>query len=39
MNINIGIADKDREAIAAGLAKVLADTCTPYLKTLNHYQE
>jgi starvation-inducible DNA-binding protein len=35
--INIGIADKDRAAIAAGLAKVLADTYTLYLTTHNFH--
>jgi starvation-inducible DNA-binding protein len=31
--INIGIAHKDREKIAAGLSRLLADTYTLYLKT------
>ena len=29
--INIGIGDKDRAAIAAGLSRLLADTYTLYL--------
>ncbi len=32
MSINIGISDKDREVIAKGLSKVLADSYTLYLK-------
>ncbi|UDF36393.1 UNVERIFIED_ORG: DNA starvation/stationary phase protection protein [Shinella sp. XGS7] len=35
--INIGIADKDRGAIAAGLSKLLADTYTLYLTTHNFH--
>ena len=35
--IDIGIKDKDRRAIAAGLSKVLADTYTLYLKTHNFH--
>ena len=35
--INIGIDDQDREAIAAGLARLLADTYTLYLKTHNFH--
>ena len=35
--INIGINDQDREAIAAGLARLLADTYTLYLKTHNFH--
>ena len=34
---NIGISDKDRAAIAAGLSKLLADTYTLYLKTHNFH--
>ena len=34
-SINIGISDKDRAAIAAGLARLLADTYTLYLTTHN----
>lgn len=33
MGIDIGISKKDREAIAKGLSKLLADTFTLYLKT------
>jgi len=35
--INIGISDKDRAAIAGGLAKLLADTYTLYLTTHNFH--
>jgi starvation-inducible DNA-binding protein len=35
--INIGISDKDRGAIAAGLAGLLADTYTLYLTTHNFH--
>ena len=35
--INIGIAEKDRAAIAAGLSKLLADTYTLYLTTHNFH--
>jgi starvation-inducible DNA-binding protein len=34
---NIGIAGKDRTAIAAGLSRVLADSYTLYLKTHNFH--
>ena len=37
MNIDIGIEAKDREAIAAGLSRVLADSYTLYLKTHNFH--
>ncbi len=37
MTINIGIDEHDRAAIAGGLAKVLADTYTLYLKTHNYH--
>ena len=37
MDINIGIETKDREQIASGLSKVLADTYTLYLKTHNFH--
>jgi starvation-inducible DNA-binding protein len=37
MSINIGIAETDRQAIADGLAKLLADTYTLYLKTHNYH--
>ena len=35
--INIGINDKDREAIAKGLSRLLADTYTLYLTTHNFH--
>ena len=35
--INIGISEKDRAAIAAGLSKLLADTYTLYLATHNFH--
>jgi starvation-inducible DNA-binding protein len=35
--IDIGIAEKDRKKIAEGLARVLADTYTLYLKTHNFH--
>lgn len=35
--INIGINEADRQAIAAGLSKLLADTYTLYLKTHNFH--
>ena len=37
MSIDIGISAKDRAAIAAGLAKLLADTYTLYLTTHNFH--
>ena len=37
MNIDIGIDAGQREAIAGGLSKVLADTYTLYLKTHNFH--
>ena len=37
MNIDIGIEAGDREAIAAGLSRVLADSYTLYLKTHNFH--
>jgi starvation-inducible DNA-binding protein len=37
VSINIGINDGDRKAIANGLAKLLADTYTLYLKTHNFH--
>lgn len=37
MQINIGIEEKDRKEIAEGLAKLLADTYTLYLKTHNFH--
>ena len=35
--IDIGMKDKDRKAIAGGLAKLLADSYTLYLKTHNFH--
>lgn len=32
MSINIGIDDEDRRAIAEGLSRLLADTCTLYVE-------
>ena len=37
MSINIGISGQDREVIAKGLSKVLADSYTLYLKTHNYH--
>jgi len=37
MKINIGITEQDRNTIAQGLAKLLADTYTLYLKTHNYH--
>ncbi|MES2674700.1 MAG: Dps family protein [Pseudomonadota bacterium] len=37
MNINIGITQENREEIAVGLSKLLADTYTLYLKTHNFH--
>ncbi len=37
MNINTGIAAEDRKAIAEGLAHLLADSYTLYLKTHNFH--
>src|SRR3989338_4325427 len=37
MDIDIGIKEKDRAKIAEGLAKLLADTYTLYLKTHNFH--
>lgn len=37
MPINTGIEEKDRQAIAAGLSNLLADTYTLYLKTHNFH--
>ncbi|MCB2108127.1 MAG: DNA starvation/stationary phase protection protein [Rhodobacteraceae bacterium] len=36
-DINIGISRKDRDAIADGLSRLLADTYTLYLKTHNYH--
>jgi starvation-inducible DNA-binding protein len=37
MDVNIGIETQQREEIASGLSKVLADTYTLYLKTHNFH--
>ncbi|TWI58598.1 starvation-inducible DNA-binding protein [Pseudomonas duriflava] len=37
MEINIGITEQDRAAIAEGLSRLLADTYTLYLKTHNFH--
>ena len=37
MDINIGISEKDRRAIAEGLSHVMADTYSLYLKTHNYH--
>jgi starvation-inducible DNA-binding protein len=37
MEINIGINQKERKEIAAGLSKLLADSYTLYLKTHNYH--
>jgi starvation-inducible DNA-binding protein len=37
MDINIGISEKDRKAIADGLSHVMADTYSLYLKTHNYH--
>lgn len=37
MSIDIGMSAADREAIAGGLAKLLADSYTLYLKTHNYH--
>jgi starvation-inducible DNA-binding protein len=37
MDINIGIDEQDRAAIAEGLSRLLADTYTLYLKTHNFH--
>jgi starvation-inducible DNA-binding protein len=37
MKIDIGIGDQQREEIASGLSRVLADTYTLYLKTHNFH--
>jgi starvation-inducible DNA-binding protein len=37
MDINIGIEERDRAAIAAGLSRLLADSYTLYLKTHNFH--
>ena len=37
MEINVGISKENREAIAAGLSRLLADSYTLYLKTHNYH--
>ena len=37
MEINVGISTADRETIAAGLSRLLADSYTLYLKTHNYH--
>jgi starvation-inducible DNA-binding protein len=37
MQVNIGINEQDRAAIAAGLSRLLADSYTLYLKTHNYH--
>ena len=37
MELNIGISQENREAIAAGLSRLLADSYTLYLKTHNYH--
>ncbi len=37
MQVNIGISDGDRKAVAEGLSKCLADSYTLYLKTHNFH--
>lgn len=37
MSINIGISEQDRQSIAAGLSRLLADSYTLYLKTHNYH--
>lgn len=37
MNINIGLSQEQRKSIADGLAKLLADSYTLYLKTHNYH--
>lgn len=37
MEVNIGIDTEDREKIASGLARLLADSYTLYLKTHNYH--
>lgn len=37
MNINIGMSDAQRETIAKGLAKLLADSYSLYIKTHNYH--
>ncbi len=37
MEINVGISKENRESIAAGLSRLLADSYTLYLKTHNYH--
>lgn len=37
MDLNLGISNDDRETIAAGLSRLLADSYTLYLKTHNYH--
>ena len=37
MGINIGMTDKQRETVAKGLSKLLADSYSLYLKTHNYH--
>lgn len=37
MELNIGISNEDRQAVASGLSKLLADSYTLYLKTHNFH--
>ena len=37
MELNIGISQENREAISAGLSRLLADSYTLYLKTHNYH--
>ena len=37
MELNTGISQEDRQSIAAGLARLLADSYTLYLKTHNYH--
>lgn len=37
MTINIGMNDEQRQAVASGLAKLLADTYSLYIKTHNYH--
>lgn len=37
MDIDIGITETDRKAVAKGLSRLLADTTTLYLKTHNYH--
>ena len=37
MEINTGLSERDRETIAAGLSRLLADSYTLYLKTHNYH--